>query len=454
MNDIFKIDINTPTTQGKKKLSPPQILAIGFISVILVGTLLLSLSIATVNGKGLPFIDALFTATSAVCVTGLVVVDTGSVFSVFGQIVILLLIQIGGLGFMTFATFFAILLGKKINLQERMILQEAYNQSSLEGIVRLAKYIFLAAFLIEAIGIIILTIRWSFDFNVGKAFYYALFHTVSAFNNAGFDLFGNSLMRFQRDIVINLTVMVLIVLGGIGFSVISDVYFQRGRKMSLHSWIVIRTTGLLIAIGAILFFLLEFNNPDTLGNLGYQGKILSSLFQSVTPRTAGFNTIDISALQDTTILLMIVFMFIGASPGSTGGGIKTTTFVAIMLSIFSIFRNKSQVTIHGRSIPKEVIQKAVAIMTLAIIWIILVTGLLSITEEADLITLLFETVSAFGTVGLSLGITSDLTLFGKILIILTMFVGRVGLLTIAFSIGKGNNPGNQAKYPESKIMIG
>ncbi|AHF08746.1 TrkH family potassium uptake protein [Dehalobacter restrictus] len=454
MNDIFKIDINTQSIKGKKKLSPPQILAIGFISVILVGTLLLSLSIATVNEKGLSLIDALFTATSAVCVTGLVVVDTGSVFSVFGQILILLLIQIGGLGFMTFATFFAILLGKKINLQDRIILQEAYNQSSVEGIVRLAKYIFTASFLIEGIGVIILTLRWSFDLNFGKALYYAVFHTVSAFNNAGFDLFGNSLVRFQNDIVTNLTVMVLIVLGGIGFSVISDVYSQRGRKISLHSWVVIRTTGLLIAIGAILFFLLEFNNPDTLGNLGYQGKILSSLFQSVTSRTAGFNTIDISALQDTTILLMIVFMFIGASPGSTGGGIKTTTFVAIMLSIFSIFRNKSQVTVHGRSIPGEVVQKAVAIMTMAIMWIILVTGLLSITEKADLIALLFETVSAFGTVGLSMGITSNLTLFGKILIILTMFIGRVGLLTIAFSIGKGNNPGNQAKYPESKIMIG
>ncbi|TCX48919.1 TrkH family potassium uptake protein [Dehalobacter sp. 14DCB1] len=453
MNDVFKIN-NIHAVKGKKKFSPPQILAIGYISVILVGTLLLSLSIATVNGKGLSFIDALFTATSATCVTGLIVVDTGSVFSVFGQIVILLLIQIGGLGFMTFATFFAILLGKKINLQDRMLLQEAYNQSSLEGIVKLAKYIFLAAFLIEAIGVIILTIRWSFDFDVSKAFYYALFHTVSAFNNAGFDLFGNSLMRFQSDIVINLTVMVLIVLGGIGFSVISEIYSKRGRKIGLHSWIVVRTTGLLIAIGAILFFLLEFNNPDTLGNLGYQGKILSSLFQSVTPRTAGFNTVNISALQDTTIFLMIVSMFIGASPGSTGGGIKTTTFVAIMLSVFSTFRNKGQVTVRGRSIPGEVIRKAVAIVALSVMWVVLVTGLLTITEDADLTTLLFESVSAFGTVGLSLGITSGLTFFGKILIILTMFIGRVGLLTIAFSIGKGNHSDNQVKYPESKIMVG
>jgi len=452
MNEIFKINIQSE--KEKKKLSPPRVLAIGFMSVILTGALLLTLSIATVDGKGLPFVDALFTATSAVCVTGLVVVDTGSVFSVFGQIVILLLIQIGGLGFMTFATMFAILLGKKINLNERMILQEAYNQSTLGGIVRLAKYVFLAAFVIESMGVIILTIRWSYCFNLGKAFYYALFHTVSAFNNAGFDLFGNSLVNFQNDIITNLTVMVLIVLGGIGFSVISDVYSKRGKHLNLHSWIVIRTTGLLIAIGAILFFLLEFNNPGTIGSLGYQGKFLSSLFQSITPRTAGFNTVNMSALKDTTVLMLIILMFIGASPGSTGGGIKTTTFAAVILSIFCMLGNKRQITVHDKSISREVTQKAAAIMTLAIMWIILITGLLTLTEKADFMALLFETVSAFGTVGLSLGITSSLSFLGKFLIIITMFTGRVGLLTIAYSIGKNDDSGNQAKYPESKIMVG
>ncbi len=454
MNEIFKLNHVAQSLKAKRKLSPPQILAIGFILVILVGALLLSLPISTADGNRLSFINALFTATSAVCVTGLVVVDTGTVFSVFGQIVILVLIQIGGLGFMTFATFFAILLGKKINLKERMLLQEAYNQSTLERIVRLARYVFLAAFLIEGIAVIILTLRWSADWNFTKALYYAIFHTVSAFNNAGFDLFGNSLMGFQNDIVTNLTVMVLIVLGGIGFSVISDVYSKRGGRISLHSWIVLRTTGVLIATGAILFLLLEFNNPASIGNLGIQGKILSSLFQSVTPRTAGFNTVDLSSLTDTTKLLLIVLMFIGASPGSTGGGIKTTTFVAVLLSIFCLLRNKCQITVHARSIPRDITQKAVAVATLAMMWIILVTGLLTITENADFLSLLFETVSAFGTVGLSLGITSGLSFIGKVLIILTMFIGRVGLLTIAYAIGKGSNLGNQAKYPESKIMVG
>ncbi len=355
---------------------------------------------------------------------------------------------------MTFATFFAILLGKKINLKERMILQEAYNQSTLEGIVRLAKYIFLAAFLIEGIAVLILTVRWSFYFDFWKAFYFALFHTVSAFNNAGFDLFGNSLMRFQSDSIINSTVMILIVLGGIGFSVLSDVYSNRGRRISLHSWIVLRTTGILIVTGALLFFLLEWNNPGSIGGLGAKGKILSSLFQSITPRTAGFNTVDISSLKDTTKLLLMILMFIGASPGSAGGGIKTTTFVAVWLSTFSMLRNKCQITVHERSIPREITQKAVAISTLAIMWIVLITGLLTITEDAEFMILLFETISAFGTVGLSLGVTASLTSIGKILIITTMFIGRVGLLTIAYAIGKGSNHSHQAKYPESKIMVG
>ncbi len=235
----------------------------------------------------MPFIDALFTATSAVCVTGLVVVDTGSVFSIFGQIVILILIQIGGLGFMTFATFFAILLGKKINLKERMLLQEAYNQSSLEGIVRLARYVFVAAFLIEGTAVIILTSRWAADMSFGKALYYAIFHTVSAFNNAGFDLFGNSLVSFQNDIITNLTVMALIVLGGIGFAVISDVYSKRGKRLSLHSWIVIRTTGILIVTGAILFFLLEMRNRKPSAVLVYREKYCLHSFNRLPPVPQG-----------------------------------------------------------------------------------------------------------------------------------------------------------------------
>jgi trk system potassium uptake protein TrkH len=451
MNDKFKINVNS---NRKKKRSPSQVLVFGFILVILAGGLLLSLPISNSNHIALPFLNALFTSASAVCVTGLTVVDIGSVFSVFGQIVIMLLMQIGGLGFMTFASFFAILLGRKITLKERMILQESYNQSSIEGIVKLAKNIFLFAFLVEGIAVILLALRWSYFMKFGKALYYALFHTVSAFNNAGFGLFENSLTGFRNDIITNIIIIVLIIMGGIGFSVISEIYYKRGKNISLHSWLVIKMTGILILAGTILFFVLEYNNPGTLGNLNTQEKILSSLFQSVTPRTAGFNTVDILSLKDTTKLFLIVLMFIGASPGSTGGGIKTTTFIAILISIFCTIKHKCQFTIRNRAISREITEKAVVISALAIMWIILITGLLTLTETADFLTLLFETVSAFSTVGLSLGITSSLSDIGKILLIVTMFIGRVGFLTLAFAIGRGQKTSNQAKYPESKIMVG
>lgn len=261
-------------------------------------------------------------------------------------------------------------------------------------------------------------------------------------------------MDFHHDIVINLTIMTLIIIGGLGFAVISEIYSKRFRKISLHSWLVLRTTGILILAGAIIFFLLEFNNTNTLGNLSIQDKLLSSLFQSVTPRSAGFSTVDISSLGDTAKLLLIVLMFIGTSPGSTGGGIKTTTFVAILISIFCTLKNKRQITIRGRALAKETTEKAVALAALAIMWIILVTGLLTLTERSDFLPLLFETVSAFSTVGLSLGITANLSDIGKLLLILTMFIGRVGFLTLAFAIGKRRVAGNQAKYPETKIMVG
>lgn len=455
MNKVIKFNRNKKGSFLKgNRLSPPKILVVGFLFIIAAGTLLLMLPASTVDGSGLSLIDALFTATSATCVTGLVVVDTGSALSLFGQLTILVLIQIGGLGFMTFATFFAILLGRKINLKERMLLQEAYNQTTIEGIVRLAKYILLAALLMEAIAVLILTASWSDDMGFAKALYYAVFHSISAFNNAGFDLFGNSLMDFQNDIVTNITVMFLIILGGIGFVVMSDVYSTTRKRVNLHSWLVLRTSALLIAGGAVLFFLLEFNNPASLGGLELQGKILPSFFQSVTPRTAGFNTLDISGLRDTTKILLMVFMFIGASPGSTGGGIKTTTFVTIILAVRAMLKNKAQVVVRERSIPFEVVRKAAAIAVLGTIWIVLVTALLTITEQEEFMVLLFETVSAFGTVGLTLGVTSSLTIWGKVLIILTMFSGRVGLLTMVYALGNNNNAGDHAKYPESKIMVG
>ncbi|MBP1759836.1 MAG: potassium uptake protein, TrkH family, partial [Firmicutes bacterium] len=345
-------------------MTPSRILVLGFALLILFGAILLTLPQATRDGLGLPFLNAAFTATSAVCVTGLVVVDTGTTFSLFGQGVILFLIQVGGLGFMTFATLFAMILGKKITLKERLLLQEALNQVSVEGIVRLTKSVLKISFAIEAIGALVLTLRWYSDFGWSKALYYGVFHSVSAFNNAGFDLMGDfsSLTAFVGDPIININIMLFIICGGLGFIVLADLLGHR-KKFRLHTKIVLQVSGVLIILGAVFIFIMEYANPNTLGPLPLGTKVLAAFFQSVSPRTAGFNTINIAGMYDTTLLSMIVLMFIGASPGGTGGGIKTTTFIAIVLSVLSTYRSDPHVVLEGRTLPKDVIQKAWAITT-------------------------------------------------------------------------------------------
>lgn len=436
--------------------TPSRVLVIGFAGVILFGALLLTLPQATQDGLGLPFLNAAFTATSAVCVTGLVVVDTASTFTLFGQWVILFLIQVGGLGFMTFATLFAMLLGRKITLKERLLLQEALNQVSVEGIVRLTKSILKISFAIEALGALILTLRWYSDFGWSKALYYGVFHSISAFNNAGFDLFGNfsSLTAFVGDPTVNITIMFLIICGGIGFIVLADLLGPR-KKFRLHTKIVLQVSVALILLGAVFILIMEFTNPKTLGPLPFGTKVLAAFFQSVSPRTAGFNTINLAGMHDTTLLSMIVLMFIGASPGGTGGGIKTTTFISIVLSVFSTYRSDPHVVLEGRTLPKDVIQKAWAITTSAAILIFLILSILSYTENSDLLTVLFEVTSAFGTVGLTLGITPILSSVGKMAIILTMFIGRVGPLTLAFVLSqKKAKQVAHVKYPDERILIG
>ncbi len=439
-----------------KIMTPSRVLVLGFAGVILFGALLLTLPQATQDGLGLPFLNAAFTATSAVCVTGLVVVDTASTFTLFGQWVILFLIQVGGLGFMTFATLFAMLLGRKITLKERLLLQEALNQVSVEGIVRLTKSILKISFAIEALGALILTLRWYSDFGWSKALYYGVFHSISAFNNAGFDLFGNfsSLTAFVGDPTVNITIMFLIICGGIGFIVLADLLGPR-KKFRLHTKIVLQVSVALILLGAVFILIMEFTNPKTLGPLPFGTKVLAAFFQSVSPRTAGFNTINLAGMHDTTLLSMIVLMFIGASPGGTGGGIKTTTFISIVLSVFSTYRSDPHVVLEGRTLPKDVIQKAWAITTSAAILIFLILSILSYTENSDLLTVLFEVTSAFGTVGLTLGITPILSSAGKMAIILTMFIGRVGPLTLAFVLSqKKAKQVAHVKYPDERILIG
>ncbi|GIP29894.1 K+ transporter Trk [Paenibacillus sp. J23TS9] len=438
------------------RLAPPQILVLGFAGIILIGAILLTLPISNTTGKPLRFIDALFTATSATCVTGLVVKDTGTFFSTFGQVVIMLLIQVGGLGIMTMATLFSLALKRKISLRDRLILQEAMNQNTMEGIVRLIRKVLIFSLAIEGCGAILFAIRWSFDMPLGRAIYFGIFHGVSMFNNAGFDLFGhfNSLTGYVYDPLVNIVVMFLIVSGGIGFIVLSDlVEYHNKRKLSLHTKVVLSMTGALILAGAVVIFVFEFTNPRTLGSLNWGGKILASFFQSVTPRTAGANTLDLASMRQASQFFMVILMFIGASPGSTGGGIKTTTFTILVGAVIAMIRGRDDIVLFRYRLAQERIFKALTITFLALFLVVGVSMVLSTTEDSNFLTILYETTSAFGTVGLSLGLTPHLTLVGKILICLTMFAGRLGPLTLAYALGpkKGKE---LYRHPEGKIIIG
>jgi trk system potassium uptake protein len=440
----------------KARLSPPRTLVLGFIIIIIIGAFLLSLPISSIDKQPMPLIDAFFTATSATCVTGLVVFDTATQFSVFGQVVIMVLIQIGGLGFMTMAALISLALKRRISLKDRLILQEAMKQNSMEGIVRLIRKVLLYSFAIQAAGAALLTMRWAFDMPFGRALYYGIFHSISYFNNAGFDLFGNfrSLTQYSEDWVVNMTVMTLIVLGGLGFIVLSDLFgLRETMRLSLHSKVVLSTTGLLIAVGAVVFFIFEFTNARTFGALDWSGKLLASLFQSVTPRSGGAATVDISSMRQASQFFMVILMFIGASPGSNGGGIKTTTFATLVGAVFAIFRGKQDVVLFKYRLEKDRVYKAITMTLFAMFLVAFVTMLLSTTEDHHFLMILFEVTSAFGTVGASMGLTPDLTPFGKIAIMFMMFIGRLGPLTLAYALGPKNEK-ELYRYPEGKIILG
>ncbi|MBE6183998.1 TrkH family potassium uptake protein [Heyndrickxia ginsengihumi] len=438
-------------------LNPSKILVIGFAITILIGTLLLTLPISTKDGNGLPLINALFTATSATCVTGLVVVDTGTTFTYFGQVVILCLIQIGGLGFMSFATLLSFLLGKKISLRERLILQESFNSLTLEGIVRLVKRILVFTFVIEFVGGVILSIRFAMDMPIGRAIWFGFFHAISNFNNAGFDIIGHfkSLTDYVNDPTITLVVSALIILGGLGFFVMDDLFeYRKRKKLFLHTKIVLFTSAFLIIFGTMMIFLLEMHNGRTLERLSPMGKILASFYQSVAPRTAGSNTLNITDLRPSTLFFIILLMFIGASSGSTGGGIKTTTLAVLLGAVWSQYRGKSEIVLFKQSLKHDVIYRALTVTVSGLGIVMVVTFLLSISEGGDrFLEFLFEATSAFATVGLSMDLTPHLSVFGKILIMLTMFIGRVGPLTLAFALALKHSP-DPIRYPEGKIMIG
>jgi trk system potassium uptake protein TrkH len=428
------------------------------MKIIIIGALLLSLPVASSRGQSTDLLTSLFTSTSAVCVTGLVVVDTGTYWSVFGHIVILLLIQIGGLGFMTMSTFIALLLGKRIGLRERLIIKEALNEFSIQGMVKLMKNILIMTVAVEAVGAVLLSIRFIPVYGFVKGIYFGTFHAVSAFCNAGFDLIGGyrNLTPFVGDAVLNLSIMTLIIIGGLGFAVNLDIFKnRRWKRLSLHSKLVVAITLFLIVAGFIFFYGVEYNNPMTLGALSPTEKILAAFFQSVTCRTAGFYTIPTGELTDASKLMSIILMFIGASPASTGSGVKTTTFAILIIAVLSVIRGREDIQLFKRRIPNHLVFRALAIVIISICIILAVTMVLSLRENFKYIDLQFEAVSAFAPVGLSTGITPYLSSIGKAFIIVTMFIGRLGPLTMAFALARKHKGGKSGiRYPEDKVLVG
>jgi len=440
-----------------KPINPARVMATGFIGLIITGSILLSLPLAQGPGE-LSFIDALFTATSAVCVTGLVVVDTGTYFTPFGQTIIMLLIFFGAIGFMTMTTIIFLFLGRTITLRRSLVVKEILGQESLHKLPGLVKNVVLMSFLFIIFGTVILSIRFVPLFGSDQGFFYALFHAVSAFGNAGFDLLGNysSLTGNPVDYLVNGTIMFLFIIGGLGFTVILELFdrLQFRHRLSLHSYMVLIITAILLIGGTVLVLVLEFNNPSTMGNLSLPGKIFTALFTSATPRTAGFSVLDTGAMKIPTLLILIVFMFIGASPTSTGGGVKTTTVGVVFLTLFGMIQGRREPVIYKRRFPLHQIMKAVSIISAAMVLIFITTFIMSAFESYDFMDLLFEAISAFGTVGLSTGITPELSVPSKIILIITMFGGRIGPLSLLVALAGSIKKDPVLRYPEENLMIG
>lgn len=455
-------------------LKPIQIIVIGFVVIICIGTFLLTLPISSNSGDTTPVVDALFTASSSVCVTGLIVVNTLEHWSLFGQIVILVLIQIGGLGFMTIVTMVLVLAKRRITLKERILIQESLNQHSPTGMVRLVRRIIIGTLLFEGIGAIVLAIRFAFDFGIIKGVYMGIFHSVSAFCNAGFDVIGDaSLTPYVGDPIVNLIIMFLIITGGLGFTVWVDllkVYQNKKeasltwrntiRRLSLHSKVVLTMTPILIFGGALFLFLFEYNNPGTLKNLSPSGKFFGSLMQSITARTAGFNSIDQAEMTYASKFLTILLMFIGGSPSGTAGGVKTATMGVLVIAVLSVIRGSKTTNAYERNIPFDTLQKALAIFFLSLGVLIIVTMILTFTERGmnisyEFMDIFYEVTSALATTGVSTGITPHLSVFGKVIISITMFLGRLGPISVAVALTKRQIKTKvSVEFAEGRIMVG
>lgn len=445
------------TKKYRRKLTQIQFIVLGFLVIILLGATLLSLPVSSRAHEATPFMDSLFTAVSSTCVTGLAVVDTFSHWSYFGQIVILCMIQIGGLGFITIGVLFSLVLRRKIGLKTRGLLQESVNTIKIGGIIRLARKILFGTIIIEGAGAVLLAIRFSFDFGILKGIYFGVFHSVSAFCNAGFDLMGineefSSFSAYATDPFVNIIIMTLIVIGGIGFVVWDDISSNglRFRKYSFHTKIVLCSTAFLIIGGAVLFYIVEYNN--TMADMNVGERILASLFSSITPRTAGFNTVDTGALREASLLLTCVLMFIGGSPGSTAGGIKTTTIFVLFGNLFANIRGE-KTGIFKRRFEEDAIKKASMVFTLNLILSVVACFIIMSVTTIDFDKIVFEVFSAIGTAGMSTGITRELNMTSRVILMILMFCGRIGSLSFALSfLQKKKVP--PVYYPAEKISIG
>ncbi|MBE8970388.1 ATPase [Nostocales cyanobacterium LEGE 12452] len=436
---------------------------LGFLAVITIGTLLLMMPFSTSDGTWNDPIVALFTSTSAVCVTGLSVVDPGTYFSFWGQLFMTLLVQIGGLGYMTSTTFLILLIGRKFDLRQKVAIQQALDRPGMSGSAQVIRSIIATTLIFEITGIFLLLPAFIPKYGWNQGLWLAIFHSINAWNNAGFSLFKDNLIGYQSSFLVVFTISILIIFGGIGYQVILEMYFwlhdrilqkNHNQIFSLDFKVATSTTIILLVIGTIAFFCIEIRNPETFGYLKFRDQILVAWFQSVTPRTAGFNTIDIGKMTTAGLFITIALMFIGASPGGTGGGIKTTTLRVLTSCTKAILQGKEEVLLYDRKIAINLILKAVGVLVGSIGTVILATILISLTDPTlDFIQILFEVVSAFATVGLSTGITASLSTAAKLILIVTMYVGRVGVLLLMSAVLGDPRP-TRIHYPEENLLVG
>ncbi len=444
-------------------MTVPRTICIGFLTVIAIGTLLLMLPLATATGEWNQPLVALFTSTSAVCVTGLIVVDTGTYFSPFGQGIVLLLIQLGGLGYMTATTLLLLLIGRRLGLKDRLAIQQAMETSELANVKVLLISIVSMTLFFELTGAFCLLLTFTERFSFGQALWLSIFHSVSAFNNAGFSLFSDSLVQYAEDAWPIGVISVLVIVGGIGYQVIMEAFvwvrdrIRRRRErivFSLHFKVVTSTTLFLLVLGTLTFLFIEFDNPNTLAGKGFGSQMLIAGFQSVITRTAGFNSIDIGVMEASSLFMAIALMFVGASPGSTGGGIKTTTLRILLVCTRTALRGKEEVNCYQRQIPVARVLKALSVVVSSIISVVVITTCISLSDPGlSFIKILFEVVSAFATVGLSTGITADLSILGQLFIVAMMYIGRVGILLLMAAILGDPNP-TAIHYPEEDLLTG